>query len=123
MDGELRGFRPLRRARSLARSTGAVTGSCVTVGVTLGALGLGLLLHPARLELRSRLLALEHRDLVAQLPDEFGLPALFFKQLLDARQQRLDQRRALRFGNLRQSIRVGHARQVRTSGVGLRVSR
>ncbi|WP_300971530.1 hypothetical protein [Thiocapsa sp.] len=99
MDGELRGFGPLRRSGSLARSTGSVTGPGVTVGGTLGGFGLGLLLHPARFECRSRLLALEHRDLVAQLPDEFGLPALFFKQLLDARQQRFDQRRALGFAN------------------------
>jgi hypothetical protein len=123
VDGELRGFGPLRRARSLARSTGSVTGPGVAVGVTLGGLGLGLLLHPARLELRSRLLALEDRDLVTQLPDELVLPALFFKQLLDAPQQQLHQRCTLRFGNHRQWIRVGHARQGGTSGVELRLSR
>jgi hypothetical protein len=79
VDVELRGFGPLRRSPSLARSTGSVTGP----GVALGGVGLGPLLHPARLECGFRLLALEDRDLVAQLSDELGLPALFLKQLLD----------------------------------------
>ncbi|MFB1486158.1 MULTISPECIES: hypothetical protein [unclassified Thiocapsa] len=65
----------------------------------------------------------EVRDLVAQLPDELGLPALFVKQLLDPPQQRLDQRRTLCFANHRQWIRVGHARQVMMSGVELRAVR
>ncbi len=70
MDGELGGFGPLRRARSFGRSVRCVSAS--GPGVTVGGLGLGLLLHPARLELRSSLLALEDRDLVAQPPDELG---------------------------------------------------
>ncbi|HSO83028.1 MAG TPA: hypothetical protein VLR48_10495 [Thiocapsa sp.] len=44
------------------------------------------------------------------------MPALFLKHLLDPREQKLDQRCALRFANHRQWIRISHARQMKCSG-------
>jgi hypothetical protein len=115
VDGELCGLAPLR-APSLRRSTCSVTGS----GRTVGDLGLGLLLHSARLELRRSLLALEDRDLVALLLDELGLPALLFKHTLDPRQEHLAHLPTPRFIKHRQSIRVSHARQMGRSGATVR---
>ena len=75
------------------------------------------LFHPARLERRSRLLALEDRDLGEQLLDNLGLPALFFQQTLDLRQEHLNQRRTFGLTMHRQWIRISHTRLMRHSGV------
>jgi hypothetical protein len=63
-------------------------------------LGIALALHPARLERRLRLLALEHRDLVAQLLDGFRLLLELLCQTFDQHHQLLDQRAALHVGDL-----------------------
>ena len=81
------------------------------------AAALGLPVHSARFELRLRLLSLEYGDLIAQLLNPFRLPAVLLEQFFDLLQQLLHQRRALRFGNARQLLAIGHG-QIWTVGNG-----
>ena len=93
VDRELPGLAALGRPGALALSAVILVGG-ITIGLDLG-------FHAARLELRLRLLSLEHGDLVAHLLDDLRLRAVLLKQILKLDQQLLHQRTALRFGNVR----------------------
>jgi hypothetical protein len=98
----------LGRPGAFARPTlGPVIVIAVIRSVAL-VVGLGLGVHAARFEPRLGFLSLEHGDLIAQLLNLFRLPAVLLQQLFDLLQQLLDQRRALRFGDTRQSSGIGH---------------
>ncbi len=85
----------LRRARTLAVRL-------------LGVRRLGRRVHTARLELRLRLLALEHGDLVAQLLNQLRLPQYLLDELLDLPEQSIHQRTALCLGDVRQLFVARH---------------
>jgi hypothetical protein len=105
VDRQRLGLAALGRPGTLALSPVVLVVGIGPVGILTG-LGLGF--HPARFELRLRLLPLEHGDLVAHLLDDLSLPAVLLKHVLKLYQQLLHQRAALRFGNARQLFEIRH---------------
>ncbi len=91
VDAQLRRLMPLGQTRSLAAGLGRGPSPCLRIALTF---------HPAGLERRLRLLALEHRNLIAQLLDGFRLPVGFLSQPFDQRHQLLDHRGAFRVGDV-----------------------
>ena len=104
----------LRRLAEPGRRPGPVPSPRLASGVGRVA-WVGLFFHPARLELGLPFLALEHRDLITQLLDQFALSQRLLNQLLDLLQQLLNQRRTVRFSDHRKRISVSHTRKISQS--------
>ncbi|MBK5940748.1 hypothetical protein CCR96_16110 [Halochromatium roseum] len=110
VDLQLRGFGALARARALASAFGRVLVAFLVLALS------GLLLHPDGLEARLAFLALELRDLIAQLLDGLGLLLGLLGQGLDQAHQLLDQRGALGLGNEWEFDHSGSGRDLSGSG-------
>ncbi|MEA3643032.1 MAG: hypothetical protein VBE63_24275 [Lamprobacter sp.] len=116
MNAQLRSFGALARARALASALGFVRVVLLLIALS------GFLLHPAGLEARLALLALEPRDLIAQLLDGLGLLLGLLGQGLDQAHQLLDQRCALGLGNGREFDHGSSGREFTGQGGGCLVA-